>query len=444
MRYRQILAEMIWEDRFEAAKVARRYPGAWIHFSHMPKLGINPSKQHHDPPGIYFYPTNWLFSEAASLSQFATEYEYFFIVQFKRSARVINLSRMTMNSVTRIAQANGWLDELQAVMRDPTLLDNARQPMAKRLLKRPGGLFYATLDYLANVKHRPWLGMLRGCDGLFDPGRGFIAGAEAAQAVMFGRQHVTVLAQGANTDHQDRQYADILRQIATELGGQFSYRNKLPVAEFTNAGRPFRITLNLGNFILELAYYQRGFWTVHQQRYTSYEGGDRENHYQSLKYYAEKTAAVAEPAPAAPAYWNGDSVARLLRMIRPTVTMYQRVEDDGLHVWVPIDRFGHFYPHLRAVIDRDGGLNITASIEEVDHPIEMRDGQVIELPEQRVLCQASGKFATQPIAPIANQMLDELARQLWERLPNPTGLLSKRGGWLCGFAFGDRFQKLAA
>lgn len=65
MRYQEIINELIWDDSHTAAQAARKYPNAWIHFSKIPKLGINPRKGHRDPPGVYFYPCRWLLSDDA-------------------------------------------------------------------------------------------------------------------------------------------------------------------------------------------------------------------------------------------------------------------------------------------------------------------------------------------------------------------------------------------
>lgn len=420
MRYDELLTEMLWDDRYEAAKVARQYPRAWIHFSHINKIGVNPQKQHHDPPGIYFYPVSFLFSDRSSLSQFATEYEYFFIVRFKKTANIINLGKITMEDVTRIATANNWVDDLREIMAHPELLAKQGQPMEKRLLRRPGGMFYAAIDYLANIKHRPWLGLLKGCDGLYDPGYGFISAGETAQAVVFGRQHFTIVAQGDNVDHGEREYAKILQQVAGELGGRFYYHNKEPIADFANDGRPFRITLRLNWGMIELALYQRGFWMVRQEKYSTF-AGDRANHYRSIKYYVERTAQEAEAPPETQRYWNGETAAALLKAIRPATKINQRLDDDGLHVWESSDFLGNVYSVLLAIVDASDHIRVNVELS-LDDKFE---------------CKISQTFDAQPIAEIAKTILDELARQLIERVPNSKAL---KGYRIAGFDFGDRFD----
>ena len=444
MHFHELLTEMIWEDRFEAAKAARRFPNAWIHFAGRPaygkddpepvyKLGINPMKGgrivngasieagHHDPPGIYFYPVKFLFGDEASLSQYATEYRYYYIVRFKRSANIINLGRVTMDAVEQIATANGWIDDLREIMQHPEILTNAPiRHLEKPLLRRPGGVLYATMDYLANVKHRPWLGLLKGYHGLIDPGRGFISGGEVAQAVIFGRQHIEVLAQGENVDQGDREYAGILKQVAEQLNGRFYYKNKVPIADFDNDGRPFQVKLKLGWYIVEVSYYSNGFWLTEQINHST-NAGDRQHHYESILGYARSAAQKAGPAGAR-LHWNGETATALMHMIRPGARTNQRVEEDGLHVWQQLDSFGGTYSGLRAIISHDDHILVEARLSI---------GDTIE-------CNVSLRFGPQEMATVAAAVLDALAEQLLTKVRNPAAL--KKGSKIGGFAWGDRFS----
>jgi hypothetical protein len=434
MRYSELLTEMIWEDRFEAARVARNYPNAWIHFAGRPaygskdappifKLGVNPQQGHHDPPGIYFYPVKFLFSDDASLSQYATEYKYYYIVSFKRSAKIVNLGRMTMPQAEAIATQNGWINELREVQANPALLQSNRQPMQRKLLRKPGGIFYATMDYLVNVtKSHRWLAMMRGIDGLVDPGYGIISGGEVQQAVIFARHNVQVLAQGENVDQGERQYAGILQQITEELGGRFYFKYKLPSADFDNDGRPFRIVLKLGNYKIETSCYKKGFWYTREHKYTAYSGtGDRDSEYRGIKYYVTRTAEEAEQ-PGKPMHWTGDRVNEVLYAIRPTTRFMQTVEDDGLHAWESIDSWGNIYAFLRAIVDRDDRLTVEASIEMLD-----RDD----------LAKVSLQFSRQSVEQVAKAVLDEMAQQLIANLPNAGKL---KGRDFSGFNLGNRFD----
>ncbi len=360
MRAYEFLTEMIWDDRFEAAKQARKYPGAWIHFSQITKLGVNPSKGHKDPPGIYFYPIRYLFDENTSPSQYATEYKYFYIARFKKSAKIINLGRMKMDTVTRIATNNGWIDDLKRVMTDPTLLKN--QPTNHKLLKKPGAIFYATMDYLVNVEGKSWMSLLKGVDGLYDPSYGIISGGELAQAVIFGRQHLDILKFGENKDWHDQEYAGILKQIADELNGKFYYKHKKPVADFAIDGKPFRIELDIGNYIINRSYFHEGFWLTEQIHFTTYNAGGRDNAYRSIKYYVVSTAEKADTGGNG-FFWNGDTVGRLVRLIRPVRRLYQRVENDELHVSQNIDSVAGFYSWLNAVVDKDDRVTVTIRME---------------------------------------------------------------------------------
>ena len=51
------------EDIYRGVKtVIEKYKGKGLfaRFSDVPKIGIRPSTEHHDPYGVYFYPVDWL------------------------------------------------------------------------------------------------------------------------------------------------------------------------------------------------------------------------------------------------------------------------------------------------------------------------------------------------------------------------------------------------
>lgn len=367
MRYREILNEMIWDDRFAAARAARKYPRDWIHFSNIDKLGVNPQKKHRDPPGVYFYPIKFLFSEEASLSQYATEYPYYFIVRIKRNARILNLRKITMEEVEQLAKQNGWYDDLERVRANPALLKDIRQ-LAPRLLKRPGGLLYATLDFLANVEKRPWLVMLRGYDAMVDPGLAIISPGELTQMVVFNPKVMTILDRGNNTDNFSREYAGLLKQIADEFGGRFYYQHKVPRIDLNVDGKPIKVAFDpWRSFYLEVSYFDQGFWVTHYHKYDTY-AGDRDHHYRNLRYYVRDAINKAGEA-GNNFYWNGETVTAVFQAIIPKLSRTnQKVEDDGLHVWWLDSGLGSMYRGVRAIVNDQDQLTISAriSLQSID------------------------------------------------------------------------------
>lgn len=426
MRFAEIINEMMWQDTFGAAADARRYPNAWIHFSNVPKLGIHPQRMHHDPPGIYFYPVKWLFGDDASLSQFATEYPYYYIVKLNRGAKIINLGRMKAEDVVSIAQQNGWYPALQALQADPSILASQSNPMEKKLLRKPGGLFYAALDYLANVKGQSWLKMLRGYDGLYDPNFGIISKGEISQMVVFGRQNITVLAQGDNKNNTSKAYAGIMKQVATELGGRFAFKYKVPQIDFANDGRPLHVALDLSRGNIALSFYKDQFWMTDTDRYDTY-GGDLAHHTDHIKRIIQRHLVTAE-AKGNDFFWNGTTVASALRLIAFGKTN-QHVEEDGLHVFLSVNNWGSIYAHLRGIVDHQDQLTIGASIESYAERETDWKAETEKVFDRNTSPQE-----------VAKAILDALADELVNNVPNPAAL-GKRDE-IFGFKFGKRFSEL--
>src|SRR5437762_1390454 len=100
------IREAAWHETYPAAEYLARYPHRFVHFSDVPKLGVNPSKSHRDPPGIYFYPNQWLLDNYRGF-QYGLVSPYAFIASIQTRAKgVVNLGRMTRAQALTIARAN--------------------------------------------------------------------------------------------------------------------------------------------------------------------------------------------------------------------------------------------------------------------------------------------------------------------------------------------------
>jgi hypothetical protein len=313
MQIREILTEIVWEEQYASMKAAKKYPRDWIHFSNVPKLGINPSKTHRDPPGIYFYPIPWLLAYEASPSQYGTSMPYYAICRFSPTPNSVVLSRATTRSTRTVAQRNGWIDDFDRVVRDGKL-QTVNNPMDPKLLRRPGGLFYAAMDYLVNIEGRKWLELLRGVDALFDFGGGIISANEVQQAVIINRRIMTVLEQGSNKDEWNQVHAKMMQDLATAYNGKFYYKNKVPIIDVNIDGKPIRMMFDSGNWRIFLEYNRNGYWVRKQERYESSSYGDYENVLGMLRYYLLAAAKDATPE-AVTRYWNKDRVLQLIQAL---------------------------------------------------------------------------------------------------------------------------------
>lgn len=305
---------MLWEEQYAAMRAAKRYPGAWIHFANIPKMGVNPQKAHRDPPGIYFYPCRWLLSYDASRSQYAVHYPYYFVCRIAPSRNSIDLSRMTTNRARAIAAQNGWLDDMDRLLHSGKLQSGNIRQLDRKLLRRPGGAFYACLDYLVNVEGRHWLQLLRGVDAIFDNGAGIISAGETNQAVVIDRKLLTVLEQGENKDEWDKTHARMMQELAQELGGKFYFMHKIPTVEVQIEGKPIKMEFDSGNWRIFVEYYINGQWVRDQQRYENPSEGDYAHVKDSLERILMNAAKKAS-AGAGQSYWTKERIYSLFNLL---------------------------------------------------------------------------------------------------------------------------------
>lgn len=335
------LTEMIWEDRFTAGEAIKKFPNALIHFAkgiphpmgdrgskptspEVPKLGVNPSgmkpgaTMHRDPPGMYFYPCHWLASEEASLSQYATNYEFYYVCSFKPTANTINLATVTRAKAEALAQRNGWFEDMERIRANPELLNNDNQPMEKTLLRKAGGFLWACMDYLANVEKKSWMALLKGVDAIIDPGFGFIASGEPAQTIVFKRNLLTILAHGTNTDNFGKVVGGIVREMGMKIGANISYHDKEIVLDIENNGRPCRLSITLyeSMYPIAISYFKEGFWiTTRERHYYNTNTGDVAEYIRYITYNVEK--AMKDAGERGPnLYWTADKAKQVLNSIR--------------------------------------------------------------------------------------------------------------------------------
>lgn len=312
-------------DRMSAFDAVRRYPRDFIHFSNGigrtdqraplgSKLGINPSKGHHDPYGIYFYYNKWLLkSEDVSDSQYAVESEHYWVCSIKKSGKSINLAKMTQGTADSIAKGNGWYDSFQQFKISPD--QQAGTKIEKKLLRTVGGMFWAAMDYIANVsKEASWGQMLRGVDALYDPGKGIINANEPCQVIVFNKSLVKVLSHGDNKDKQGSIVATAMRNAATKLGGKFTFENKIPTIRVTLGQYP--LTLTSDDYgTMTLGCFKEGHWVEETDRPAfgtwsaeSFEQSVVAKLQHAVKYgKAEISGKVSK--------WNKNTIRQLIRLV---------------------------------------------------------------------------------------------------------------------------------
>lgn len=87
----------------------RKYKGQglWVHFSHTPKLGINPKQSHRDPAGYYFFPLDHIAENPTKYSYFSFR-KYIFVCQVntKHPINISNMSDQQIDEIMKKVQPN--------------------------------------------------------------------------------------------------------------------------------------------------------------------------------------------------------------------------------------------------------------------------------------------------------------------------------------------------
>lgn len=164
-------------------------PNAFITFTSIDKLGINPRSKYKTPNGIYCYPLSYVYSETGDdksmeVLPFAGDQMYATI--FSAKGNIVNLNSMTDedkdNYLNILQQADSVIRQL--VDRLSTTVEQAR-------VVSPGGIFwyitYQLSIHLGKNSNNIWNGLFRkmGIDGCVDMGTGIIHPNEPTQAVFF-------------------------------------------------------------------------------------------------------------------------------------------------------------------------------------------------------------------------------------------------------------------
>jgi hypothetical protein len=77
------------------------WSGEWVHYTDIPYLSFKPKAFHSDPTGLYFFP-----KEFKPVSSYSSK-KYKFTANLKSDARVLDLSKVTREEMTRLADLAG-------------------------------------------------------------------------------------------------------------------------------------------------------------------------------------------------------------------------------------------------------------------------------------------------------------------------------------------------
>lgn len=226
---REPMDEAIWSDLYSAGKVLPKYPDKYVHFSNVDKVGVHPRKSHKDPYGIYCYPVRWILESGVEDSQYAMNFQYFFILDFDFTRPgAIELGTLKWSRALEIAKENGWDKHLIAAKGDREKYMR-QAPVATKSKGLDGALFYSVADRMVNepdyfpaVYKLPslkwtWGEVLHGIRIIVDDGYGIIARGEPYQAVAIDPRSYRVVYSGSNKPD----YKRLARTVGAELLRRF-------------------------------------------------------------------------------------------------------------------------------------------------------------------------------------------------------------------------------
>lgn len=240
MRAAEILTEVDWFDKSPLIDVLQKHRGRFLHMTKVPKLGVNPTKLHNDPHGIYFYPVDWVLQKPERVArgeQYGLNSPYYFICDADLSAHGVTLSSLTMGQLERIAAANGWDEYLNAFLASD---DQGKRAMMTAFAswKTPGHILWHLLDGLQRKKLTTWNKALKGIAFIHDDGNGIIHPNEPSQLLVFDPRILRVVEMGENTpidhtksdpqsfiDQWRRPTMAIMKGIQEMFGGDITYRS---------------------------------------------------------------------------------------------------------------------------------------------------------------------------------------------------------------------------
>lgn len=271
------ISEASWGERFGAGKYVYdpKYADSYVHFSDIPKLGINPKKRHGDPHGVFFYPVSWLKIHMRDHQyQFATSKPYFFLAEIdKHGPGVFDLMNVRWDVVKSVANRNGWGKYLEAAKQGASVFSGSgstESPIPRGVRRKSGAFFYGTADLLANSpkvfetltgvtvdETWTWSKLLRGVKAMFDTGGGIINTNEPYQVVVIDPRAYRLVVQGENKQKDFPSTKYVVEKVMADLGGSIDrVESRKFHCSLTIDGAPIRLVIGyLGTEVR--AYYIR-------------------------------------------------------------------------------------------------------------------------------------------------------------------------------------------
>ena len=205
------------EDIFRGVKtVIDKYGGhgLFARFSDVPKIGIRPSTEHHDPYGVYFYPVDWL----AENADFGTTYvnlPYITVARIRRSGW-LNLATVRPARARELAEKGGVLEEYEARSSGKGL----NQAKGGRAGKRLWDAVEAKVNpFESDSNKMEWNRIFgrMGVKAIYDPGTGAVNTREPSQIVVLDLSLIEVVDVVENREDRKSVFHAVLKAVADEV-----------------------------------------------------------------------------------------------------------------------------------------------------------------------------------------------------------------------------------
>jgi len=197
----------------------------FIHFTEVPKIGINPKQEHSDPYGIYFYPDSFILDiEKWSDFQYAINYPYYYIVTLKPETNLLHTKNINEELIEEILGEKLF-----------KLFNLLKIDFKGKLNKR----FFSFLDMLnaepskrKNLNHKKipkitWNKIFNktNYDGIYDT-KGLIAEGEPEQLVLFYLNKINVEDFGKSEFNYSENYK-IIKGLMDKYNKPYSFNKFL-------------------------------------------------------------------------------------------------------------------------------------------------------------------------------------------------------------------------
>jgi len=251
----KIFESMIFEDlitpeesytSFIALKKYKGNKNTYIHFTDINKLGMNPQKDHHDPYGIYFYPTNFVFSDDTKFCQYGFSMKYYYICKIN-TKNFLNINKVDYDDIKLFFKKAGLIDlfyninigdfgkqgqrydkklwnVLDMLNTEPSKRDDYFETDEGKTIRKDSREYLKTLP---QVKWNTFFSKL-GYDGIID-NKGVVNDNEPQQLIVFNPKTIEILETGENKI-QKNVYNDLFNELKNSLNcdefiGEYKTKN---------------------------------------------------------------------------------------------------------------------------------------------------------------------------------------------------------------------------